>query len=471
MPTHRRVKLNKPNAAPRSTPGVDLRSKRAVEWFGESTLSTAGVDVNEEAIEAVAAAFTANSIISDCMAVMPAKIFVRKDDAREQVVDHPAHRLMNVTPDGGETTSHVLRATSQGHVGFRGNCVWELLRNRRGQAVQAFGLDPRLIDYKKVKGKKLFCLHDDDGKKEFLSDEVVHVPWYTPDGFEGKNPIQYMRESMGLTIATNRFPSRFYKNDAKPGGILKKSGRLNSKQREEVRNEWMAIHGGVDGAGKLAILSGGMEWQDVGLAPKDTEFLGSRKYQAEEVGRWYRVPPHMLGILDKATYDNVENLNIYFLLYTLFPWIKKWEAELNMKLFTPREQSKYFIEYDFKTFLRADTKSQIELLEKQIRNGIVTLDEVRHMDNRKAYEGGIGSKPLVMGSQLATLEAVIEGGGLNNVAGPNGPNKEDAANNAMGNVMASLHLLTGEQKAMVCNVLDVMRGKSQRQIDHENEKE
>jgi HK97 family phage portal protein len=277
-----------------------------------------------------------------------------------------------------------------------------------------------------------------------------------------------MRESMGLTIATNRFPSRFYKNDAKPGGILKKKTRMSSKQRNEVREEWMAIHGGVDGAGKMAILSGGLEWQDVGLAPKDADFLASRKHQAEEVARWYRVPPHMLGILDKATYDNVENLNIFFLLYTLFPWIKKWESELNMKLFTRREQNKYYIEYDFKTFLRADTKSQIELIEKQIRNGIVTLDEVRKMDNRPAYEDGIGAKPLVMGSQLATLESVIESGGLPNVAGLNGPNTDQPDNkDPMTAVMASLHLLTGQQKDTVCDILDAMRGKSKRQIDEQ----
>jgi HK97 family phage portal protein len=436
--------------------------------FGTSQQSSSGVAVTEEAMTAISAAFTANSIIADCMAVMPAKVYRRKGDAREHDTDHPAHRLMNVTPDEGQTTSHMLRATSQGHIGFRGNAVWELLFNRRGQAVQAYGLDPRLIDYKKINGRKLYCLHDDDGRKEFLADEVVHVPWYTPDGFEGKNPVEFMRESMGLTIATNRFPSRFYKNDAKPGGILKKKTRMSSKQRNEVREEWMAIHGGVDGAGKMAILSGGLEWQDVGLAPKDADFLASRKHQAEEVARWYRVPPHMLGILDKATYDNVENLNIFFLLYTLFPWIKKWESELNMKLFTRREQNKYYIEYDFKTFLRADTKSQIELIEKQIRNGIVTLDEVRKMDNRPAYEDGIGAKPLVMGSQLATLESVIESGGLPNVAGLNGPNTDQPDNkDPMTAVMASLHLLTGQQKDTVCDILDAMRGKSKRQIDEQ----
>lgn len=474
-PTSIRQRLHRPETKSLETgSSVSVRDPRAVELFSVDGYAD-GVRVDESTVMNLSAVHACVGIRSDCMAVMPIKVYRRTDEkgGREEVQDHPAHRLLNISPqplEWREDTAHQHWQTSQAHIDLRGNTVWELVHNGRGQATVAHLLDPRRIIYDRDnRGRKVYRVMDDDGEKKLTSEEVVHVAGFNMDGYQGVNPVELARRSMRLSLFAQEHPIKFHEKGGKPLGALVSDRTIPPKRQNEIREDWHNVHDG--NPNEIAVLSGGLKWNDIGLAPKDDDFLRSRKFQAEEIARWFRIPPHMLGLLDKATYDNVEQLNLEFLTYSLLPWVRKWENELNMKLFTRREMSKYYVELSFETFLRADTKTQMDLIEKEIRNGVATVNEMRQRTNRSPYDNGVGDQPLILGSQLVTLESVENGSApyLQQVAqqqqeaeqrwSSGNLNAQQRSDRAKGIILSAVSSLGSEDREQLINVLEALRGK------------
>ncbi len=386
------------------------------EMFNPSVNQDGSIFVNENVALNFSAIYSAVTLIAGQIATMPIRI-LRRDSAnpknRVEVFDHPACRILCTTPDG-ETPSGLFKEASQAHILLTGNTYSEIIRNNRGQAIDLHLLDPHRVDpfIDQLTGKRGYHVTGANGVNTLRADQIFHIPALTWNGLTGLSPIKLARDTIALGIYAEKYGLKFYDKGGRPMGFLTKPGVIGDPQRKQYRQEWKELHEGIANWFSVGILSGGLEWKNIGVTPDEAQFLSTRQFQIEEVCRWFHVPPHMLAQMGKSTSENFQHMMLEFCLFTLMPWIKRWEGELNMKLFTRVEQNIYRVVFNMDGILRADPKTRTEIYEKQVKSGGLTVNEWRDLEDRNAF-GDCGDKPMVLASQVAPLVDVEKGTNLN----------------------------------------------------------
>lgn len=400
---------------------------RMIELWGDDYSAYTGTPVSQRAALSQSAFFGGVVLISEAMGSIPIKVYKQtKGGAWEHIDQHPVQYAFGTTVNGWMTPS-TWKSVNQTHLLMSGGGVSAITRNGRGQGVKLKSFLPVNTRYYITKaGDPRYSLRDapysesDDllidqsgapyGEFEFYDyDEVLHHKAFGLNGYTGLSVLKLARSTLNLNATIDSFGHKFF-NKGRPAGFLTKDGNLQTKQKEALKEEWYELQQGVQNAFNVGILSGGLKWQPIGYTNDDAQYLQSRDFQVLEIARWLRIPPHMLGQLDKATNSNIEQLMLEFITFTLAPWLVRSEEEINLKMFTPKEQAMgYQVFYDVDCFLRGDSKTRATVEEMDLRNGVRTLDETRDGKRLPRYEDGIGAKPLIMASQLDTLENVIAG--------------------------------------------------------------
>lgn len=413
-----KTKQKADQAAMRTSHSVHPSNPGLATLWGIDDRSEGGVNVNTESAMNFSAWYAGVQLIAESLAILPRKTYRisgEDDSSREPNRRHPSWKMLNRSPDGIRTSFSLIETMTM-HCLNTGNGFAELIRNNRGQGMLAHLLDPTTvtIDINQKTGSPLYKIYEYDSArpKVLEASQVLHLRAPGWNGIEGKSPLSRAREAIGLGLTIEKYGTKFFANGSRPLGFLKTPRRLKKGEKQNIREEWTEMHGGVENTNQVGILHNGWEWEQVGMTNDDAQFLASRKFQINEICRWLRIPPHMLGDMDKASYDNVEQMLIEFVTFTILPWVRRWESELNMKVFTPDEQNNYFVEFQLDGLLRADAMSRAESNQIQLQSGALLLDEWRAMENRPAYPDGIGKKPLIMASQMLTLEQVINGEGM-----------------------------------------------------------
>ena len=368
------------------------------------------------------------TLISEAMAVMPLVVYRKnKSGGRDPAYDHPVQYCLQKTNNGWMTPS-VFKSFSQGCLLMAGNSVGEIVRNFRGQAIEIHHWLPRNTQYGvDSDGCPMYGVMGSTYQSPTLPvvefnrngtvfpkaewfpyTECVHLKGFSTDGFIGRSPITCAKNMLALSLTIEQFGMRNY-TKGRPVGFLTKPEKMTRDQRDLLREEWREMYEGVQNALKVGVLSGGMDWKSMGFTNDDAQFLQTRNFQVLEIARLLHIPPHMLGDLSQATETNIEQLFLEFITTTLQPWMKRWQEELNLKLFTPKEQFTYEIEFDIDAYLRGDKLNTAKVDEVHLKNGTRTLDELRIRDGLNPYEEGIGAKPFMMASQLDTVQNVVNG--------------------------------------------------------------
>lgn len=417
-PRRRRNKSAQASDA-RSIPGVSPGNDGIVQLWGDnSSYSSSGMYVDEDLALSLSAVYRAIAIISSSIASMPLKLYKKlPNGGREEVTDHPVADLLSWSPDNGVTASYTWRESQTAHALLAGNGCAEIVRNGRGQPVAIHLIDnPRRVTFKYAPdhATRIYSVQNFDKTKTLYPYEVLHIPALSFNGWFGQAPLTVAKDTIGLAKAAETYGSRFYKHGGRPIGFLTKPNQMTDKQRDTLQKEWAELHGTIDRANTVGILSGGLDWKSVSVSPEEAQFLSTRKFQVEELARWYGVPPHMLASMENAKYSNIEQMLLEFLIFTLLPWIRRWESELNLKMFTARESFKYYAEFNFDALIRVDTKTKYEAYERQLKNGMRTLNELRSLDNMDPYSADIGDIPLVQANNIAPLQQVVDGTFNNN---------------------------------------------------------
>lgn len=422
----------------RDSDSISLQDPRISELFGVPDPTISGIEVNEISALNYSAVYGAVSIVADALACMNVQVMQQVAPLHHiEKEDHPAWKLLNSSPDG-EADAFSVRESQQAHCMLRGNTVSEIVRNVRGQAIEYHLLDPRKVDLSRTKsGTRDYAVRDTTGTKHLEESQVLHIPALSWDGFIGKSPITLARESVGLGLATERYGNTFFGRGGKPLGFLTKPNTFTKTQKDTLRAEWQELHDGIRNALNVGILSGGLDWKQIGLNAEEAQFLETRKFQIIEICRWFRIPPHMLGDMENAKFANTENMLLEFMIFTLWPWIKRWENQLNRKLFTRVEQASYYVKFDTSGLVGADSKAKWDAYEKAERGGFVTIEEVRAREGLPPYKDGLGKEPLVMASQMATLKAV-ESGEASSLPTQGGKAKPDTTKAALMQQMSDL---------------------------------
>ena len=370
--------------------------------------STSGKRVNERSAMQMTAVYSCVRILSEAVAGLPLHLYRYTDKgSKEKALDNPLYFLLHDEPNT-EMTSFVFRETLMTHLLLWGNAYSQIIRNGKGEAVGLYPLMPdRMTVNRDGKGRLYYeymVSSDDaktlkDGTVRLLPYDVLHIPGLGFDGLVGYSPIAMAKNAIGLAIAAEEYGSKFYANGATPSGILEYPGTV--KEPDKVRESWNAGFGGSSNAHKIAVLEEGMKYTPISISPNEAQFLETRKFQINEIARIFRVPPHMVGDLEKSSFSNIEQQSLEFVKYTLEPWLVRWEQAMQRALIPQDDKSKYFIKFNVDGLLRGDYQSRMQGYATARQNGWMSANDIRELENldRIPAEDG-GDLYLINGNMM-----------------------------------------------------------------------
>lgn len=381
-------------------PRIPITSQDILQIFGTGT-STAGVAITEKNALRNVAVLACVRILAETPASLPLIIYRRlSGGGKERAGAHPTYTVLHDMANP-EMTAMTLRETIQAHAVTWGNGYAYIIR-QHGWVSELWPLLPDKTHPTRINGELVYRVYLPSGEMRILDkSEVLHIQGLGYDGLRGYSPIHLAREAIGLGLAAEEFGSRFFGQGTNLGGIVEHPGKLGDQAYKNLKTSLDQKHQGLSKSHLLLILEEGMKYQKMGIAPNDAQFLESRKYQTNDIARLFRIPPHMIGDLEKATFGNIEHQSIDFVTHTLRPWLVRWEQAINHKLFTPQERKKYFAEHLVDGLLRGDAKSRAEALSTLRQNGIINADEWRAIENMNPQADGTGKVYLVNSAMIA----------------------------------------------------------------------
>jgi HK97 family phage portal protein len=247
-------------------------------------------------------------------------------------------------------------------------------------------------------------INPNSGTVTLRRDEILHIPGLGFDGLIGYSPIAMAKNAIGMSLATEEYGASFFANGANPGGVLEHPGVIKDIQR--VKDSWNSAYQGSGNAHRIAVLEEGMKFQAIGIPPEQAQFLETRKFQINEIARIFRIPPHMVGDLEKSSFSNIEQQSLEFVKYTLDPWVVRWEQSLQQSLLLPSEKNSIFIKFNVDGLLRGDYQSRMNGYAVGRQNGWLSANDIRELEdmNRIPAEEG-GDLYLVNGNMLPLSQA------------------------------------------------------------------
>ena len=375
--------------------------------------STSGKTVTERSAMQMTAVYSCVRILAEAIAGLPLHLYTYKEDGgKEKAIGHPLYLLLHDEPNP-EMSSFVFRETLMTHLLLWGNAYAQIIRNGKGEVVALYPLMPNRMTVDRDSSGQLFYsyqMNNSDaptmkaGTVILKPSDVLHIPGLGFDGLVGYSPIAMAKNAIGLAIATEEYGAKFFANGATPGGLLEYPGTV--KDPDRVRESWNKGFSGSQNAGKVAILEEGMKYTPISIAPEQAQFLETRKFQINEIARIFRVPPHMVGDLEKSSFSNIEQQSLEFVKYTLDPWVVRWEQSLSRALFTPEEKKKYFVKFNVEGLLRGDYQSRMNGYATARQNGWMSANDIRELENLDripAEEGG--DLYLINGNMLPLVHA------------------------------------------------------------------
>ena len=375
--------------------------------------TTSGKAVTERSAMQMTAVYSCVRILSEAVAGLPLHLYKYTDSGgKAMALDHPLSRLLHDEPNP-EMSSFVFRETLMTHLLLWGNAYAQIIRNGKGEVVTLYPLMPNRMEVNRDKNGKLYYLYStqsDDaptmkGSTVYLDpSEVLHIPGLGFDGLVGYSPIAMAKNAIGMAIACEEYGAKFFANGAAPGGVLEHPGTIKDPQR--VRESWQSTFGGSGNANKIAVLEEGMKYTPIGISPEQAQFLETRKFQINEIARVFRVPPHMVGDLEKSSFSNIEQQSLEFVKYTLDPWVIRWEQSIQRSLLSKDEKAVYFVKFNLEGLLRGDYQSRMNGYAIGRQNGWMSANDIRELENldRIPAEDG-GDLYLINGNMLPLQNA------------------------------------------------------------------
>ena len=385
----------------RDTP-QDSVSAAPTFYFGTSS---AGKSVTAQTALQLSTVYACIRVISESIASLPLGVYESTIDGNKKAENHSLYRLLHDEANA-EMTSFVFREVMLTHLLLYGNSYSQIMRNGKNQII---GLYPLLPDHMVVdrdtKGRLTYTYTTRDGKIFTLySNDILHIPGLGFDGVLGYSPIALEKSAIGLGLASEEYGSKFFSNGARPSGILTHPNTV--KNPKALRESWNAAYGGSSNSNRVAILEEGMKFEPMAVPNNEAQFLETRKFQVDEICRIFRVPPHLVGDLEHATFSNIEHMSIDFAVHTIRPWLVRIEQSMNRALFSEREKGRFYVQFNIDGLMRGDYKSRMEGYAIARQNGWMSANDIRELENLNpipAEEGG--DAYLVNGNMIPISQA------------------------------------------------------------------
>ena len=387
--------------------------------------STSGKQVTERSAMQMTAVYSCVRILAEAVAGLPLHLYrYTEAGGKEKALDHPLYRLLHDEPNP-EMSSFVFRETLMTHLLLWGNAYSQIIRNDKGEVIALYPLMPNRMTVDRDESGQLYYQYTtvpedaptlEGTTVDLLPKDVLHIPGLGFDGLVGYSPIAMAKNSIGMAIACEEYGAKFFANGAAPGGVLEHPGTIKDPQR--VRESWQSTFGGTSNANKIAVLEEGMKYTPISISPEQAQFLETRKFQINEIARIFRVPPHMVGDLEKSSFSNIEQQSLEFVKYTLDPWVIRWEQSIQRVLLTPEEKEQYYVKFNLEGLLRGDYQSRMNGYAIARQNGWMSANDIRELENQDRIpteQGGdlylINGNMLPMGNAgaFANITPITEG--------------------------------------------------------------
>ena len=374
--------------------------------------SSSGKRVNERSAMQMTAVYSCVRILSEAVASLPLHIYEQQDGQSRKATDHPLFFILHDEPNP-EMTSFVFRETLMTHLLLWGNAYAQIIRNGKGQVIALYPLMPDRMKVDRDEDGQLFYEYqvskadpsiNKSGTVRLHPQDVLHIPGLGFDGLVGYSPIAMAKNAIGMAIACEEYGAKFFAHGAAPSGVLEHPGVL--KDPSKLRDSWQATFGGSANSGKVAVLEEGVKYTPISIAPEQAQFLETRKFQINEIARIFRIPPHMVGDLEKSSFSNIEQQSLEFVKYTLDPWVSRWEQAMTKILLTPEEKKKYTIKFNVDGLLRGDYQSRMNGYAIARQNGWMSANDIRRLEEMDPIpEEAGGDLYLVNGNVLPLQQA------------------------------------------------------------------
>lgn len=390
----------------------NVRDSGQIFYFGKSD---SGEVVNERSSMQIATVYACVRLLAESVAGLPLHLYEYTDEAeqnKQKAKEHPLYKILYRQPND-EMTSFTFRETMMTHLLLWGNAYAQIIRDGRNNVLGLYPLQPDQMEVDRDKqGRIIYIYHaySDDvpnlQNKDYIfrADEIFHVPGLGFNGLIGFSPIAMMKNALGSAIAVEKYGSAFFKNGAQPAGVLEHPGTL--KNPERIRENWSDVYGGPQNAHKVAVLEEGMQYKAISLPPEDSQFLSTRQFGVNEICRIFRVPPHMVQDLSHATFSNIEHQSIDYVVYTLTPWLSRFEQAITKDLLLPSEQDTFFPRFNVDGLLRGDYASRSSGYASGISNGYLSPNDVRRLENMDLIPPEKGGDDYYLNGGYVKLENV-----------------------------------------------------------------
>lgn len=353
--------------------------------------STTGISITEDRALAFSAFWAAVRVLAESVAILPMSV-IRLDDGGARATDagHPVHRVVHWMANPW-TTAYVWRETAMAHVLVWGNAYSLKVRGRDGLA-GLVNLDPARVEivgsppdheyhYRRLDGAELV----------WPASDVLHIRGIGGDGLRGWSLIHYARETIGLGLATEEHGARYFGQGAIVPFVLSMPGRISTEALERLRRQIREERSGLGHAWEPWILEEGMQPKELTMPHEDAQWLQTRRFQVTEIARWFRLPPHMLGDLERATYTNIETQGLEFVKYSLLPWIVRLEQQLGLQLLGTDwagAGGDRYVRANVAALERADIKTRYEAYATGVQNGFLSGDQIADLEDWERWPGG-----------------------------------------------------------------------------------
>jgi HK97 family phage portal protein len=348
------------------------------------------VEVSRASAMGVTAVYACVRLIAESVASLPLILYRRLEGGgKERATDHPLYPVLHNAPNR-EQNAFTFKEQIIGHLLLNGNTYSEISR-KDATVLELWPLDPEDMRVKRVANEKVYVYRHAGTEKVYPRQNILHVPGMGYDGITGYSPIELERQAIGLAIATEKYGAKFFANDGRPGGVIQHPGKLKDDAAyKRMRDSWEAAHRDWENKHRVAILEEGATFKEISLSPEHAQFLETRKFQVAEIARIFRVPPHMIGDVERSTSwgTGIEQQQIGFVVHTLRPWLVRIEQAVSQQLLMPSEREEYFAEFLVDALLRGDLQSRAAAYRTFREIGIYNANEIREMENKNPVDGG-----------------------------------------------------------------------------------
>lgn len=376
----------------RSTPISSLNNPnssvyQALMGLEGGATTYAGTSVNATTALQIGAVMSCVRLIAETGASLPRKVYRRTADGREEL-RLPGDEFLWGQPNP-ETLGQFFWENVYAHLLLAGNAYIYTPRNALGKLTEMWVVDPRRVTPTRVKPNSPTdptLLYFVDGEP-YGPDELLHIPGFGTDGIKGLSVVTYARQTLGAALATEEFGARFFGQGTQLSGVLTTDQELKEATVKRLDANWKAAHAGKQNAHKVAILEGGLKWTSISVSPADAQFLEVRKFQRSEIASLFRVPPHLIGDVERSTSwgTGIEQQNIQFITYTLLPWLTRIEEAISDRILAQPDR---FFKFSVDALLRGTLKERYDAYRVAREGGWLSVNDILKLEDRQPIANG-----------------------------------------------------------------------------------